>query len=267
MSLFDYNAAIVRRPGASVISGLRSGAGADPDHAGLCAEHEAYVSALEAAGVSVEILPALEGFADSVFVEDPALVFPEGAILLRPGAESRLGEAEALAPILRRRFDRVLALSEGFADGGDVLVTKDRVFIGLSARTDAAGAAALAGLLAKLGYRAEIGQTPAGTLHFKTGSALLDEETIVATPALAVSGIFRDFRVLRVPEGEEAAANLLRINDVVLVGADFPRTIELLAERGLDVVPLPVAEIRKIDAGLSCMSLRWNDPKSPLANY
>ena len=261
MTLFNYNQAIVRRPGASVVAGLRSDAGADPDLAGLCAEHEAYASALEAAGVAVEILPPLESFADSVFVEDPALVFPEGAILLRPGAASRLGEAEALAPILRRRFDRVLALGEGFADGGDVLVTPDRVFIGLSGRTDAAGAAALARLLAELGYRAEVVQTPPSILHFKTGSALLDEETIVATPALAASGIFEGFRVLTVPEGEEAAANLLRINDVVLVGAAFPRTIELLAERSFDVVPLAVAEIRKLDAGLSCMSLRWNDPR------
>jgi dimethylargininase len=260
-SLFDYNSAIVRRPGASVVSGLRANGGADPDYAGVCAEHDAYVGALQAAGVAVEILPPLEEFADSVFVEDPALVFPEGAILLRPGAASRLGEADALAPVLRRRFDRVLTLSEGFADGGDVLVTPDRVFIGLSARTNAAGASALARLLDELGYRAEVARTPAGTLHFKTGSALVDEETIVATPALAASGIFDGFRLLTVPEGEEAAANLLRINGVVLVGADFPRTIDLLAARGYEALPLPVTEIRKIDAGLSCMSLRWNDPR------
>jgi dimethylargininase len=259
VTLFDYNQAIVRRPGASVVSGLRSDGGEDPDHASLCAEHEAYVGALEGAGVAVEILPPLESFADSVFVEDPALVFPEGAILLRPGAESRLGETEALAPILLRRFDRVLALGEGFADGGDVLVTRDRVFIGLSGRTDAAGAAGLARLLAEYGYRAEVVQTPRGTLHFKTGSALIDEETIVAAPALAASGMFDGLRVVTVADGEEAAANLLRINDIVLVGADFRRTTELLADRGFDIVPLPVAEIRKLDAGLSCMSLRWND--------
>lgn len=261
MRVFDYNSAIVRMPAASVVSGLRAGDGDDPGYDGVRAEHAAYVAALEAAGVEVEILPPLERFPDSLFVEDPALVFSEGAILLRPGTATRLEEAQELEPCLRRRFDRLLSLSDGFADGGDVLVTPGTVFIGLSKRTDAAGAAGLTRLLDELGYRATIVETPAGTLHLKTASALLDEETIVATAALAASAVFRGFRVLTIPEGEEAAANLLRLNDRVLVGADYPRTIDLLGARGLEVAPLPVAEIRKIDAGLSCMSLRWNDPR------
>lgn len=260
MSPFDYNAAIVRTPGASVASGLRAGDGLDPDYATLRAEHAAYVAALDAAGLSVQVLEPLEQYPDSVFVEDPALVFPEGAILLRPGAPTRIGEGAELEPVLRRRFDRVLALAEGFADGGDVLVTPQGVFIGLSGRTDAPGARALAGLLAELGYRARIERTPPGVLHFKTASALLDEETVVVTAAMAASGIFHGFRTLIVPEGEEGAANLLRVNATVLVGATYPKTINLIISLGHDVVPLAVAEIARIDAGLSCMSLRWRDP-------
>jgi dimethylargininase len=258
MRPFDFTRAIVRAPGASVVRGLRAGGQDDPTHEGVLAEHVAYAAALEAAGVAVDRLPALEDFPDSVFVEDPALVFCEGAILLRPGAPSRIGEADTLAPILADRFDRLLRVEQGHADGGDILVTPGMVHIGLSARTDRAGAGELAGLLAALGHASRIVQPPAGTLHLKTGCTLIDEETILATRAVASSMLFADFRMLIVPEGEEAAANALRVNQVVLAGAGFPRTIDLLDRHGLAVVPLATAEIGRIDAGLSCMSLRWH---------
>src|SRR5262245_26851748 len=148
MRVFEFNSAIVRRPGRSVIKGLRAHAGPAPSYEGVLAEHEAYVAALRAAGVQVQILAALEHFPASIFVEDPALVFGEGALLLRPGAQSRLGEAQELSALLAERFPRILRLSEGHADGGDILVTPRCVWIGLSARTDEAGAKALQGLLA-----------------------------------------------------------------------------------------------------------------------
>jgi dimethylargininase len=239
------------------VDGLRAHDGPSPSLAGLCAEHDAYVRALREAGVEVEILPALEDYPDSMFVEDPALVFPEGAILLRPGAPSRAGEAALLEQALRHHFDGVAMLDEGSADGGDVLVTPGIVYIGLSNRTDETGARALARLLAGLGRKARIVETPGGTLHLKSSSSLLDEETILAGPSLAASGIFEGLRVLEVPGQEEVAANLIRVNDRVLAGADYPRTLDLIAAHGVEVVPLPVREIAKLDAGLSCMSLRW----------
>ena len=257
MSVFQFDSAIVRRPGESVVDGLRAGGGPSPSIAGIRAEHGLYVAAFEAAGLAVEILPPLEEFPDSIFVEDPALVFPEGAILLRPGAASRAGEGEALEPALLNRFDRLSFLPEGHADGGDVLVTANLLFIGLSSRTDAAGARALALLLAEQGREARIVATPPGILHLKSAAALLDQETILATPALAASGVFVGLRVLLTPEGEEAGANLVRVNDCVLVGSAYPRTIALIESLGLETVPLPVAEIARLDAGLSCMSLRW----------
>ena len=258
--VYRFNTALVRQPSASVVNGLRAIDRGDPSHTGIAAEHAAYRAALEAAGLAVTVLPPLEAFPDSVFVEDPALVFSGGAILLRPGNPARRGETAQIEPALRRRFETVLELSgTGYADGGDVLVTPDHVLIGLSARTNAAGAGALGACLTRLGYASRTVTTPPGVLHFKTDCSLIDENCMLATARLAASGVFEDFETLIVPEGEEAAANALRINDVVLVGAQFPRTIELLEQAGYDVVPLPTAEIGKIDAGLSCMSLRWFD--------
>jgi len=254
MRVFDFDRAIVREPAGSVVQGLRTGS-EPPAYDRVLAEHRAYVSALEAAGAAVEILPALPEHPDSVFVEDPAFVLPEGAILLRPGAPSRFAEAALLAPALHRHFARVAEVDEGFVDGGDILVLPDEILIGLSARTDSAGARRFCELVRELGRRARIVEPPPGLLHLKTGCALIDEGTLIAVPAMAP--LFPDYELLVTPEGEEHSANLIRVNDRILMGTGFPRTAALLAERGFDVVETPATEIARIDAGLSCMSLRW----------
>ena len=251
-----FSQAIVRAPAPSVVDGLRTGEAA-PGYEEVLAEHLFYVTALQAAGLAVETLAPLDAYPDSMFVEDPAFVLPEAAIVLRPGACSRLGEADEIAPALRRRFERVLELDEGFADGGDILILPGEILIGLSARTDRLGAKRFCELARDLGREARIVETPPGVLHLKTACALVDRGTVIATPALAASGIFAGLEVVETPAGEEKAANLLRLNETILVGADYPATIALLAGRAPNIVPLDVAEIRKIDAGLSCLSLRW----------
>jgi dimethylargininase len=263
MRVFDFNSAIVRTPGKSVVNGLQASVGPAPDYETVLAEHQSYVAALRSAGLEVTVLPALEQFPDSVFVEDPALVFTEAAVLLRPGAPSRMAEAQELAGILGTRFPELRQLaSSGFADGGDILVMPDQVFIGLSARTNEAGARSLLGILDAIGLTGRVVNVPRGTLHLKTDCSLVDEDTILATDELARSGLFDDYRVLVVPADERPATNALRINDVLFIRAGCPRTQDLLVRHGLNVVPLPVSEIAKIDAGLSCMSLRWFDPRA-----
>jgi len=115
----------------------------------------------------------------------------------------------------------------------------------------------LAGLLGQLGYPAEIAETPPGVLHFKTGCGLIDDRTIFAVPALADCPQFAGLEVVTTPPGEEPAANILRIRDTVLVGDRWPATHALLGARGVAIRPLPTDQIAHIDAGLSCMSLRW----------
>ena len=255
---FQFDSALLRSPARSVVNGLRGGDGPDPSLAGIEAEHLAYCAALRAAGLQVSVLPALHDYPDSIFVEDPALVFTEGAILLRPGAASRAGEVAEIAPALHERFDHVLELAgPGSVEGGDVLATPQGVLVGLSARTDRAGAEALLECLPRLGQRGRIVATPAGVLHFKSDCALLDDESVLATRRLADSGVFDGFRQVLVAEGEEAAANALRVNDVVLLAAGFPRTHEHLDQLGYRVVPLQAAELGRLDGGLSCLSLRW----------
>lgn len=257
MAITDFNRALVRTPARSVVRGLRAVDEGAPDYDAVLAEHAAYVTALEAAGVAVEVLPPDEDHPDFVFVEDTALVFGADAILLRLGAPARAGEAATIAPVLARRFERVLSLENGTAEGGDVLATSRGVLIGCSARTNAEGARELAQLLATLGLKGVPVATPGGVLHFKSDCSLLDEETVLATTRLAASGVFDGFRVVVTPEGEEGAANAVRVNDRVFLSAGYPRTGDMLTALGFRVVTLATREIAKIDAGLSCMSLRW----------
>lgn len=257
MEIFRFNRALMRAPAPSVVDGLRAVDAGSPDFDGVVREHGAYRRALEDAGVAVDVLAPLEAFPDSIFVEDAALVFTAGAIALRPGAPSRRGEADEIAPALEARFDRVLRLEEGFADGGDVLTTPRGALIGLSSRTTKEGAATLIKLLAMLGLRGEAVTTPPGVLHFKSDCSLIGEETILATARLAASGVFKGFKTILVPEGEEGAANAVRINGDLLISDAYPRTAELLDRKRYGIVVLPTREIAKIDAGLSCLSLRW----------
>ncbi|MGH6876894.1 MAG: dimethylarginine dimethylaminohydrolase family protein [Rhizomicrobium sp.] len=259
MRFFYFDRAIVRKPAESVVDGLRADKTAVPDFEAIRQEHSAYIAALAAASVTVEVLPPLEQYPDSMFVEDPALVFREGAILLRPGAPSRLRECDHMREVLKSHFEQLLELGCGDerVDGGDVLVTPDAVVIGLTRRTNRAGADALAAQLDRLGRNARIVEVPEGLLHLKTGVSLVDEETVLASPRVAETGIFSGFRVVAVLAEEEAASNALRINDTIFVGACYPRTRDLLVKQGFNVQALPVTEIAKLDAGLSCMSLRW----------
>lgn len=255
---FRFTHAITRQPAASVERGLRAGGGAGPDPAAFRIQHASYVAALEAAGVEVTTLAPLEAYPDSVFVEDAALCPAGGAIVLRPGARSRAGEATAIRPALVDAFATVVDLpGEGFVDGGDVLLADEEAFVGLSARTDRPGYEALEALLADFGYRSRRVEAPAGVLHFKSDCGLLDATTVFATRRLAASGCFSDYRVIEAPAGEEAAANLIRINDVVLVSAGYPSTAALLRDAGYAVVAVAIDEAACLDGGLSCMSLRF----------
>ncbi|MDK3074308.1 arginine deiminase family protein [Sedimentitalea sp. JM2-8] len=255
---FEFTRAITRRPAASIVNGLRAEDTGTPDLENMLDAHAAYVAALKSTGAEVIELPPLSAFPDAVFVEDTALCLPEGAILMRPGAPSRLGEVAEMAPALRDCYDEVREIKgHGFVEGGDILVTGREILVGRSARTDAAGVAELAEIAGEWGHKLREVFTPAGVLHFKTDCSLMDAETILSTRRLDASGCFEGYRVLHTAEGEEAAANAIRFNNLVLFAAGFPRTADMLAREGFDVVEIDNTECAKLDGGMSCLSLRF----------
>lgn len=260
---FRFTHAIVRRPAASILRGLRAVDTGNPDLAVMQDHHAAYVAALRSTGATVVDLPPLEAFPDSVFVEDTALCLPQGAVVMRPGAPTRLGEAAAMAPHLAALYgDRMAAITgEGsFIEGGDILVTGREVLVGRSARTNAAGIAELAAIVGAWGHRLREVHTPPGVLHFKTDCSLLDADTVLSTPRLAASGCFAGYRVIHTAPGEEAAANAIRFNDLVIMAAGFPGTRAAVEGAGYAVVEIGNSECAKLDGGMSCLSLRFTPP-------
>lgn len=258
-SSYRFNSAIVRTPGDSVSAGLREGSGVDPDAAAFKIEHRGYVAALADAGVAITQLDELWEFPDSVFVEDAALCLAGHGIVLRPGTPTRAGESAAIRNDLEVAGLTIIDLpGPGTIEGGDILVTDEEVFVGRSQRTDAAGIEALQQAVEPLGYTVREVVTPPNILHFKTDCGLLDSTMIFSTERLAAVGCFAGYDVLVAPAGEEAAANLIRVNDTVLVAAGFPKTTEMLRGFGYNVSEVAAYEAAKIDGGLSCMSLRFS---------
>ncbi len=255
---FRFSHAITRKPGRSITGGLRAVDTGAPDLATMLAHHADYVAALKSTGATVIELDALEAFPDSVFVEDTALCLPQGAIVMRPGAPTRLGEAAEMAPHLKALYADVKHIQgPGFIEGGDILTTETEILVGTSARTNAAGVEELSRLVAPWGHKVRVVTTPPGVLHFKTDCSLLDAETILATETLDASGCFKGYRVIHTAPGEAACANTIRFNDLVIMPAGFPRTAEKLAKAGYQLREVGNSECAKLDGGMSCLSLRF----------
>jgi len=255
-----FNHAMVRRPGKSFPAGLTTAGLGAPDWARALEQHMAYSRALEKCGLRVTVLEADEQFPDSTFVEDVAIVTEGGALLTRPGAESRLGEVGALRPALQKFFPTLAEIQPpGTLDGGDVCDAGGQYFIGVSARTNEDGAWQLARWLEKLGHHStlvDIRRWP-GLLHLKSGLAWLGRNKLAVVVALAEERVFHDYERVRVPAGEDYAANCLRVNDALLIARGFPKFAAEAKKLGGPVSELDVSEFRKMDGGLSCLSLRW----------
>ena len=255
---YEFTRSITRLPAESIVHGLRAEDVGNPDYAQMLKDHAHYVATLKEAGAEVTELSALEAYPDAVFVEDVALCLPEAAILMRPGADSRRGEVSEMASTLRDAYDEVFKIEgPGFIEGGYILTTAQEILVGRSERTDAAGVAELAAIVGNWGYRLREVMTPEGVLHFKTDCSLLDAETILSTKRLDASGCFGNYRVIHTCDGEEAAANSIRFNHLVLMPAGFPGTRERLQAEGYEVREINNSECAKLDGGMSCLSLRF----------
>ena len=256
----EFTRAILRRPGENFAAGITTSTGGAPDFAAALAQHLAYAEALRALGLSIEILPADPAYPDGEFVEDAAIVGPDWAIVTRPGAEARQGEIAAIEAALGAHFDgwsRITA--PGCVDGGDICETDDVVLIGVSERTNPEGARQLAAILTGLGRPAELVDIRGipSLLHLKTGIGYLGEGRMAMAPEVPDLPAFARFEAVRLAPDEAFAANCVRVNDKVLVAAGAPRFMDRLAGLGYAPLALEMSEYRKMDGGLSCLSLRF----------
>ena len=255
-----FTRALLRRPGRSFAAGLTTSGEGPPDPDLALAQHAAYAEALAGLGLSLTILEADEAFPDGVFVEDTAVLAAGGAVITRPGAPSRAGETAAIAKALAGAFPDPLRIeAPGTVDGGDICETDDLVLIGLSDRTNLEGARQLAAHLAALGRPSEIVDAlgVAACLHLKSGISYLGDGRLAVDQRVAHLPAFARFERVLVEPAEAYAANCVRVNDRVLVAKGYPRFTEALESLGYRPLLLDVSEFRKMDGGLSCLSIRY----------
>ena len=248
---------ITRWPAASAVDGLRARDHGAPDIDQMRDDHADYCAALSSTGASVITLPELTAFPDAQFVEDTALCLPEGVVFMSPGATSRVGEVAVMDADIGHLFPEIHHISPpALIEGGDILVTGTEILVGMSGRTNAAGVAALSEIVGKWGYQVRALETPPGVLHFKTDCSLLDVGVILSTERLAASGCFANYDVILTCAGEEAAANAIRFNDLVIMPCGFPATQPRLKGAGYQVRCVDNRQCALLDGGMSCLSLR-----------
>ena len=248
---------IVREPCPEMVKGLSEAQTDRPDYRLAREQHVSYTEALNLCAVKGITLPPDPAYPDSVFVEDTALLIPEAAIIAQPGAPSRRGEIVSMINILKEHFTRVEEIhAPGTLDAGDVLEVEDHYFVGLSRRTNPSGAGQLIGYLEKYG---KTGSTVPlkNYLHLKSGVSYLGDKTLLVSGELKKCLEFRAFNLIEVDDSEDYAANAVLINDRVVIPAGYPRTLDLLATAGYNVLPVEMSEFRKLDGGISCLSLRF----------
>ena len=255
-----FTHAIVRPPAQTFAAGLTRFDLGKPDRSRALEQHQAYCNALQKCGVELIPLPPDERYPDSTFVEDTALITQRGAIITRPGAESRLGEVDDIDRALREFFSELRHIEPpGTVDAGDVCEAGNHFFIGLSNRTNEAGAQQLSNLLAEWDYTSSLIDIRdlSNILHLKSSLAFLGTDQLVLIGELAQRKNFEAYSIIHVPAGEEYAANCLLINEKVFVAAGFPNFEERIRSLGYDTITLEMSEFEKMDGGLSCLSLRF----------
>jgi dimethylargininase len=255
-----FTHAIVRPPAANFADGLTSAELGKPDIDKALAQHARYCATLAHCGLRLTTLPAEPDFPDATFVEDTAIVTARFAVLTRPGAPARSGEVERIRPAVGEFFTRLHAIAApGTLDGGDVCQADSHFFIGVSERTNEAGAAQLAEFLKREGYTSTIIdiRNVRGILHLKSGITYLGEGRIVSIDALAEHPALRGHEVIRIEHDESYAANLLRLNNDVVIAAGYPKLHARLELLGYEVITLDMSEFRKMDGALTCLSLRF----------
>ncbi len=241
----------------SLGQGLTGAGLGSPDMDLAVQQHAAYCEALRSCGIEVILLDAIEDYPDSTFIEDPAVIAGSRAVITRPGHPSRLGEAALIEPVLSRYFEVDRIEPPGRIDGGDVLEIDDRILIGLSDRTDEAGARQLSEIFEKDGFKCGTVPVACG-LHLKSGVSYMGNGTLLADGSMAGRDEFTGLDTITVAEGEEYCANSIEINGRILFPAGFPVTREKLKKKGLEIVEVDMTEFQKMDGGLSCLSLRMN---------
>jgi dimethylargininase len=252
-----FTRGIVRKPSENFQEGLTSSDLGKPNYKKAIKQHSSYIKALKKCGLKIIALKSDERFPDSTFVEDTAIVNKDLAVITNLGALSRRGEEKEIKEVLEKYYDNIEFIENpGTLEGGDVLKIENEYFIGLSSRTNKEGATQFENILKKYGYSCSLIRLTT-LLHLKSGVAYIGDNNLVVSGELIQNPVFKDFNLIKLEVDEKYASNCIRVNNFVLIAEGFEKFRNLIVSLGYQILEINMSEIRKMDGGLSCLSLRF----------
>jgi dimethylargininase len=228
------------------------------DPARAARQHKEYCTLLRDCGLRVIELTVNSAYPDATFIEDTAVVVDEIAVMASMGVESRRGEVAGVESVLAvyREIDRIQPPAT--LEGGDVLRIGQKVFVGITPRTNAAGVNALKAILGPFDYRV-VPVAVKNCLHLKSACTTIDDDTVLVNPHWVDLMNFRDYRAISVSDDEPWAANSLRVDNILCMHEGFAKTIEILQGQGFSVKTVDISELLKAEAGMTCSSIIFDD--------
>lgn len=251
---------IVKRPCKAMVEGITSAPElGKPDYELALKQHQCYIEALEQCGVNVTILESDENYPDSCFVEDTAVITRKCAIISNPGASTRTGESMLMVPTIKKFFseDAIEYIkAPGTLEGGDVMMVGDHFYVGRSARTNEEGIRQFISILERYGLSGSEVKLE-HVLHLKTGVNYIENNNMLVSGEFIEKNDFKKYKHIIIPQEEAYAANCIWVNDKVIVPANYPAVEKAVRDAGYEVILVDTSEYRKLDGGLSCLSLRF----------
>lgn len=235
------------------------------DYRKACKQHQEYESILQSLGFGVLSLCQQPHLPDAVFVEDGAVVVDEVAVISLPARASRRGEVHSLAQTLGQYKPIEYLQGDAYLEGGDVIQDGKTLYVGLSTRTNLQGASQLRKILSRYNYEVRT-VTVSGCLHLSTAASCLPSGVVLANPRWVDTTVFTGCEIVNVPASEPWGANVLMLDDTIIVPQACQETGTLLRQRGFAVRMIDISEFQKAEAGLTCMSLLFDTESQPLNN-
>ncbi|MTI67743.1 MAG: N(G),N(G)-dimethylarginine dimethylaminohydrolase [Firmicutes bacterium] len=251
---------IVRKPSKNMVEGITSAPElGKPDYKLALKQHEDYINALKSCGVEVTKLEEDDRYPDSCFVEDVAVLTRKCAIITNPGALSRKGEEKEIIETIKKFYkEDKIEYIKGSAtlEGGDVMMVGDHFYVGLSDRTNKEGINQFISILKKYGLTGSAVEMKE-FLHLKTGVAYLENNNMLVSGEFVDHPDFKKYNKIVIDEEDQYSANSIWVNDKVLVPKGYEKTKKAIENAGYEVIVVDTSEYRKLDGGLSCLSLRF----------
>lgn len=254
-----FKTAIVKKPCKNFSKGLTTSSLGLPNYEKVLEQHENYIKALRKCGLEVHILEADEKYPDSTFVEDTAIVNDKCVILTNPGAQSRKGEVHAIFDFIKDNYnyEKIERIeTPGTLDGGDVMRINRCYYIGLSSRTNKEGASQLSKILGSHGFTSYVVEMKE-SLHLKSGLNYIGDNCLLSIDEFEDNPLFQQFDIIQVEKDEEYAANCILVNGYIIMPKGYNKLKETLTKLHYIIIELEISEFKKMDGGLSCLSLRF----------